>query len=177
MAFGISTGPGAVLFAAGGAIVFGAIGYWRGDIIAGWIDPPENTLKELRRDVNYAEGLKYRDITIPVGATDSQYTFRNNALRAAAREVQKEALQSWDKDLPRRFAEKFAPIKPSGMTDDIEYGWIQNDDGTNPKADKDNDGIMDNATEWINVQGKTFTYRMGENEVNELIRMFFGLSR
>jgi hypothetical protein len=27
------------------------------------------------------------------------------------------------------------------------------------------------------VQGKKFTYRLGENEVDELIKMVFGLSR
>ena len=177
LVFGIETGPGAILFAAGGAMIFGAIGYWRGDIIAGWINPPENTRNELRKDVNYAEGLKYRDITIQVGTEDSQYDFRRNALRAAAMEVLREAFRT-DRDLPVRFVEKFAPItKANSINSAYELGWVRNTDGTTNKLDKNNDGTLNNKTEWKSIQGKSLTYRLSENEVDELIKMVFGLSR
>jgi hypothetical protein len=175
--FGIETGPGAILFAAGGAIVFGAIGYWRGDVIAGWIDPPENVKNELRKDVNAVEGLKYRDIVLTVGVGETQHQFRRRALMEAATQVQREAITSFETSLPNRFAEKFAPILSPNMGKDYELGWIKNADGTNPTSDTNKDGMINNKTEWIKKQGKPFTYRLGINEVDELIRMVFGITR
>jgi LysM repeat protein/outer membrane lipoprotein SlyB len=170
-------GPGAIIAGAIGAIVFGAIGYWRGDVIAGWIDPPENVKSELRKDVNDAEGLKYRDILLTVGAGETQHQFRRRALMTAATQVQRETMGSFESTLPTRFAEKFAPILAPNMGKDYELGWIKNADGGNPNADTNKDGIINNKTEWIEKQGKPFTYRLDVKEVDELIRMVFGINR
>lgn len=183
---GIKTGPGAILFAAGGAIIFGGIGYWRGDVIAGWIDPPEEVKNELRKDVNFAESLKYRDIELTVGATESQYDFRHRALLEAAVQVQRETFRMVDKQLPWRFANKFAPPRASNIKSEYQLNWIKDASGKSPASDKNNDGIINNfitlgskdkKSEWENEQGTKFTYRLNENEVNELIKMVFGLSR
>ncbi len=176
-AFGIELGPGAILTGAAGAIFFGAIGYWRGDVIAGWIDPPEEVKSELRKDVSVAEGLKHRDIVLTVGATETQHQFRRRALMTAATQIQSESLRSFDTSLPVRFTDKFAPLLAPNMGKDYELGWIKNADGNNPNADKNKDGIINNKTEWIKKQGKPFTYRLGINEVDELIRMIFGITR
>jgi LysM repeat protein len=178
--FGIlfsETGPGAILAGAGGAMIFGAIGYWRGDVIAGWIDPPENVKSELRKDVSAAEGLKNRDIVLTVGVNETQHQFRRRALITAAMEVQRETMRSFDSSLPTRFADKFASLLAPNMGKDYELGWIKNADGNNPKADTNNDGTINNKTEWLKKQGKPFTYRLGINEVDELIRMVFGITR
>ncbi len=173
--FGIETGPGAVLFAAGGAIIFGGIGYWRGNVIAGWIDPPEETKAELSKDVNLAEGLKNRDIVLTISSTENQYDFRRRALKSAAIEIQNQMLKS-DLTLPERFAQKLAPLQASSAANNYKLNWIKNADGTNPNSDTNKDGSID-ISEWTRKQGKQFTYRLGENEVDELIRMMFGLAR
>ena len=123
--FGIGTGPGAIITGAIGAIVFGAVGYWRGDVIAGWIDPPEETLNELRKDVNFAEGLKNRDISLTIGATENQYDFRRRALISAAIEVQRESFKTVDSGLPTRFADRLAPLRASNITSDHKMKWIK----------------------------------------------------
>ncbi len=174
--FGIETGPGAILFAAGGAMIFGAIGYWRGNVIAGWIDPPDQVTNELRKDVNFAEGLKYRDINLTVGANENQYDFRRRALIAAAVEVQRETFRMVDSRLPNRFADKFAPLRSSNITKDYALNWIKDADGKNPESDKDKDGTI-NIKEWKKEQGKSFTYRLDVREADELIKMVFGLTR
>lgn len=174
-AIGVETGPGLIITGAIGAIVFGAIGYWRGDVIAGWIDPPEETLNELRKDVNFAEELKNRDIGLVVTATENQYEFRRRALKEAAVEVQKQMLNS-DIWLPERFAQKFAPILASSNTSGYHLNWIKNSDNKNPESDTNNNGSIDDP-EWNLKRGKLFTYRLDKGEVDELIRMLFGISR
>ena len=170
------TGPGAIIGGALFAMVFGAIGYWRGDVIAGWIDPPENTKSELRKDVNFAEGLKNRDISLTVETGEDQYNFRRRALIAAAIEVQKETFRMFDARLPNRFADKFAPLRASNITKDYALNWIKDDNGKNPQSDTDKNGIID-VKEWRKEQGKPFTYRLDVGEVDELIKMIFGLTR
>ena len=165
---GIETGPGAILTGGAGAIIFGAIGYWWGDVFSGWIDPPQETLMELGKDVNYAENLKNRDIELTVLPNESQYQFRRRALMMAATEVQKRSLRMVDNSLPMRFADKIAP----GEVKSYEFKWLIGMDA----LDKNKDGVV-NSKEWTKLQGQSFTYRLGENEVDELIRMVFGLTR
>lgn len=83
-AFGIEFGPGVIVTGAIGAIVFGAIGYWRGDVIAGWIDPPEETVTGLRKDVRATDSFAENGITLTVGTEESQYMFCRRALVQAA---------------------------------------------------------------------------------------------
>lgn len=170
------TGPGAIIGGALFAMVFGAIGYWRGDVIAGWIDPPEQVKMELRKDVNFAEGLKYRDIPLTVETGEDQYNFRRRALIVAAMEVQRETYMMVDRQLPTRFANQLAPLRASNITRDYQLDWIKNADGTNPVADANSDGIIE-SEEWQKQETRLFTYRLGDNEVDELIKMIFGLPR
>lgn len=173
-ALGVETGPGLFITGAIGAIIVGAAGYYGADWVADWID--DNSVQELRKDVNRVESIKDRTVTLTVGTTENQYEFRRRALVAAALEAQRESLRMFDNGLPLRFAEKFAPLRSSTITNDYQLSWIKGSDGKNPKSDKNTDGII-NQNEWKTEQGTTFTYKLNENEVDELIKMLFGLSR
>lgn len=79
--FGIELTPvGMVVTGAIGAIFFGALGYFIGDVAAGWIDPPEETVTELRKDVNRVESMRGRAIEITVERNETQYEFGRRAL-------------------------------------------------------------------------------------------------
>jgi hypothetical protein len=123
---------------------------------------------------------------LTVGETENQYDFRRRALLEAAIQVQRETYRTVDQQLPWRFANKFAPPIASNVENEYQLGWIKDAAGKNPASDKNKDGVINNEvtprskdkkSEWQNVQGKKFTYRLGENEVDELIKMVFGLSR
>ena len=169
-ALGIETGPGLFVTGAIGTIVFGAAGYMGASWVADWID--DNSVAELRKDVNRVENLRNRDITLTVEANESQYDFRRRALMAAAVEAQRQALKMGDSNLPLRYADKLAPPNGSNVTKNYEMIWT----GNNPVDDKNKDGKI-NPAEWKIERGKSFTYQLNDGEVDELIKMLFGLSR
>lgn len=132
--FGIELTPvGMVVTGAIGAIFFGALGYFIGDVAAGWIDPPEETVTELRKDVNRVESMRGRAIEITVERNETQYEFGRRALIWAASDAQRESFKTVDQRLPWRFADKFYPVRSSNITKDFKMTWTSGD----PSNDKD----------------------------------------
>ena len=170
-ALGIESGPGLFVTGAIGSIIFGAAGYFGADWIADWID--DDSVAELRKDVNRVEDLRYRTATLTVEAGESQYDFRRRALTAAAFEAQRQSLMTVDSRLPFRYAEKLAPLRSSNITKDFQMNWVKDARGKNPVADKNKDGVI-NSKEWQAEQETNFTYHLNDGEMDELIRMILG---
>jgi LysM repeat protein len=168
-AFGIVTGPGAIVTGAIGAIVFGAIGYFAADWVADWID--DNSVKELEKDVNYVENMRWRAILVAVGKNESQYNVRRNALIQAALEAQGASFKTVNTYLAIQIADKLAPIIDAEKAKNYTLNWIGE-----RTLDEDKDGVID-SKEWALIQGGKFTYNLNDREVNELVRLLFGLAR
>lgn len=167
-ALGIETGPGLIVTGAIGAIIFGAAGYFGADWIAGFID--DTSAMELRRDVNSVEDMRGRAVTLDVGKDESQYDFSRRALIADATDAQKRMMKIGDRDLPERFGYKFYPLRISSVTKDYKMNWI----GTDPTP---KDDLSIKEKEWKLNQGGKFTYHLNDRQIDELVRMLFGLSR
>lgn len=173
-ALGVETGPGLFVTGLIGAVIGGVAGYYGASWVADQID--DNSIQELRRDVNSVESLRYRSATLIVQPGETQYAFRRRALMAGAIEAQRIAMRMVDQQLPFRFADKFAPIVGSNIEKDYKLGWVPDANGKYPAVDKDKDGVLD-PSEWKVQQGKTLTYRLGDSEVDALVKMIFGLAR
>ena len=85
---GVETGPGLIITGAIGALVGGVLGYMGADWFADWID--DNSVKELRTDVNYIRNMENRGIKLTVGRNESQYDFVIRALKRIAQIAQQE---------------------------------------------------------------------------------------
>ena len=165
-ALGIETGPGLFVTGAIGSIIFGAAGYFGANWVASRID--NDSMSELRKDVNRVESMKGQNITLTVQPNESQYDFRRRALMGIALEAQRESMRMVGSDIPLRFANQFMP---PDAANGFRMNWV-NSDG----MDTNSDGIID-QNEWKTQYGRSFTYIMGESEINELLKMIFRLNR
>jgi murein DD-endopeptidase MepM/ murein hydrolase activator NlpD len=167
--FGIVTGPGAIVTGAIGAMVFGAIGYFAADWVADWID--DNSVKELEKDVNYVENMRWRSVLVTVEKNESQYDVRRKALIQAALEAQGASFNTVNKYIAIQFADKIAPIIDTEKAKSYTLNWIGE-----INQDKNKNGVID-SKEWTMIQGGKFIYKLHDREVNELVRTLFGLAR
>ena len=169
-ALGIESGPGLFVTGAIGAIIFGAAGYAGADWVADWVD--DNSIQELRKDVNYVENMKNTVVELTIGADETQYAFCNRALKTAAVQAQNSTLLNSDTTLPARFANKFFPPNEN-VEEKKKFNMIWEG---RADADRNKNKILD-PTEWENMHGRKLTYHLNEEKVNELIKMLFGLTR
>ena len=152
------TGPGAIVGGAIGAIIFGGIGYWRGDVLAGWIES-EETLTELRKDVRSTDGMKTKGIKLIVGQNETQYDFCRRALSQAAF-----IARLLPPSRQQAFVDFFYPPNRSfEEKSKLQTNWVVGD--PNPK-----DGSSIKPDEWEKSRGREMTYYLNDKEVEELIK-------
>lgn len=155
-AFGIETGPGAILTGAIGAVVFGAIGYFSADKLADWIEDEDAV--ELRKDVRSTDSFMDKGITLTVVANETQYLFARRALMQAA--FQGGLVTEFRQ---REFADKFYPLNGTNLAN-FQMNWV----GSDPSP-ADSKNIK--TPEFSSYYGKPFTYFLNQTEIDELVKL------
>lgn len=155
-AFGIETGPGAIVTGAIGAVIFGAVGYFAADKLAGWIEDEDAV--ELRKDVRSTDSFVEKGITLTVMVNETQYLFARRALMQAAFQA---GLATEFRQ--REFAEKFYPLSGANSAN-FQMNWVSPD-----PSPKDAKNIK--APEFSLYYGKQFTYFLNQTEIDELIKL------